>query len=424
MSTVTPSTLIASWTFEQNVNDVSGNGFHGQIVNGAAFTDGYIGQAIQLKANDTQFVNVPYINLVNRSFTIEMWIYMNISRPTGDSSIFSQCEVHLFSRCLHYTIRQNRPYMGFFGNDIFGRTNLTAGVWYHLAYVYDFSSNIKTIYLNGVFDGSSADSAIGPSAGPFFGESGNTTIGSWTYNPTRSWDGLIDQLSITNRVKTPCEVLNDASLVAHFTFDGNYLDIGPNSMVATSNPQLNNGLSWVIGRVNQALNFNSSNSYFQSCGYYALGRNQPFSIVMWVKPSFPSGTLFHLSSSATGSGSWCLPMIGFTSNGSLIIQTWTGMTNFILGPILPINTWTHITLTYSSTNGLRLYLNGGLYGSIAVNTFASSYLSMCILLASSGLGTNCQTSLLVMGSYEGSIDEFYVYNRELNDFEVCPLAHP
>ena len=421
---MTPSTLIASWPFEQNVNDVSGNGFNGQIINGAAFTGGYIGQAIQLKTNDTQFVNVPYINLVNRSFTIEVWVNLNILRPNGDLSIFSQCELHISGRCLHYIVRQNRPYLAFFGDDIIGRTNLTTSVWYHIAYVYDFSSNIKTVYLNGLSDGSSTDSGVGPSKGGYLGESGNTTIGTWTYNPIHSWDGLIDQLTITYRAKTACEVLDDASLVAHFTFDSSFIDIGPNSMIGTSNPQNNNGLSWITGRVNQALNFNSSNSYFQSCGYYALGMNQPFSIAMWVNPSFQSGTLFHLSSSATGSGSWCLPMIGFTSNGSLLVQTWTGITNFIMGPILPINSWTHIILTYSSTNGVRLYLNGGLYSSIVVNTFASSSLSMCILLASSGLGTNCQTSLLSMGPYSGSIDEFYVYSRELNDFEVCPLAHP
>jgi hypothetical protein len=95
-----------------------------------------------------------------------------------------------------------------------------------------------------------------------------------------------------------------------------------------------------------------------------------------------------------------------------------------MGPILPINTWTHIVQTYSSTNGLQLYINGGLYGSAPVNTFSSSSLTMCVLLASSGLGTNCQTGLISMGSYSGAIDEFYVYNRELNALEVCPLAHP
>jgi hypothetical protein len=46
------------------------------------------------------------------------------------------------------------------------------------------------------------------------------------------------------------------------------------------------------------------------------------------------------------------------------------------------------------------------------------------MLGSSGLGINCQTGQISMGSYSGAIDEFYVYSRELSALEVCPLAHP
>jgi len=424
VSTVTPSTLLASWTFEENTNDVSGNGNDGQIVDGAAFTTGYIGQAILLENSYSQFVNVPYISLVNCSFTVEAWVYLYSLVPSSDRSILGECEVHLISHCLHFVVRYNQLYFGFFGDDLAGTTNLTTSVWYHVAYVYDYSLNIKYVYLNGLIDGISTASGVAPSVGPFLAESGNVTIGAWSVPPSFYWDGLLDQVKITNRAKIPCEILNDASLVAYFPFDSNYNDSGPNSMIGTYNSQGNSGLSWVSGRVNQALNFNSSNSYFQSCGFYALGMNQPYSIAMWVNPSFPSGTLFHLSSSATGSGSWCLPMIGFSSNGSIVVQTWSGNTVSIMGPILPINTWTHIVQTYSLTNGLRLYINGGLYDSATVNTFSGSTLTMCILLASSGLGTNCETGLISMGPYSGAIDEFYVYNRELNALEVCPLAHP
>lgn len=145
---------------------------------------------------------------------------------------------------------------------------------------------------------------------------------------------------------------------------------------------------------------------------------------MWINPSFQSGTLFHLSSAATGSGGWCLPMIGFNSNGSIVGQTWNRTAISVIGPIPPINTWTHIVQTWSSTNGLRLYINGGLYGSAITTFFSAGNTPMCILLSSSGLGNNCQTGQISMGSYSGAIDEFYVYNRELSAFEVCPLAHP
>lgn len=418
MSTVTPSTLIASWTFEGNTNDVSGNGENGEIVDSAAFTTGYIGQAILLQKSSSQYVNVPYINLVTQSFTVEAWIYLYSLSPTADFGILGECEIRSTDHCLHCILRNDKMYMGFYSDDLTGTTTLTTSVWYHVAYVYDDSLNMKYVYLNGLLDASKT------SIGPFMGASGNVTIGAWGSTTEGYWDGLLDQLTITNRAKTSCEILNDASLVAHFPFDNNTSDIGPNSMSGTYNPQGNSGLSWISGRVNQALNFNSSNSYFQSCGFYALGMNQSYTIAMWVNPSFQSGTLFHISSAGTGSGGWCLPMIGFSSNGSLVVQTWIGGVVLILGPILPTNNWTHIVQTYSSTNGLRLYINGGLYNSATANTFSSSTVVMCVLLGSSGLGKNCQTVLISMGQYSGGIDEFYVYNRELSSTEICSLAHP
>jgi hypothetical protein len=425
VSTVTPGTLLASWTFEQNANDVSSNGYNGQVINGAVFTTGYIGEAIELQNSLAQYVNVPYINLVNRPFTIEGWIYLYSLAPTTDLDILGECAATVIDNCLHCVVRSNKLYFGFYNDDTAGTTSLTSFVWYHVAFVYDYSINVKYIYLNGIMDGTSTASGSSASIGPFLGTSGNVTIGALTISSTTTyWNGLLDQLRITNRVKTPCEILNDASLVAYFPFDSSYNDIGPNSMIGTYNPQNNNGLSWVSGRINQALNFNSSNSYFQSCGFTALGINQPYSIAMWVNPEYQGGTLFHISSAATGSGSWCFPLMGFSSNGSIVVQTWNGATTAVMGLILPTNAWTHIVQTWSSTNGLQLYINGGLYASAVISSFSAGNSPMCVLLGSSGLGTNCQTELISMGPYSGAIDEVYIYNRELNSLEVCPLAHP
>ncbi|CAF1365960.1 unnamed protein product [Rotaria sp. Silwood1] len=308
--------------------------------------------------------------------------------------------------------------MGFYADDLFGVTNLTTGLWYHIAYVYDVVANNQSIYLDGLSEGSRV------AISSYIGQNANVTIGK-TGIPEGYWfDGLLDQITVTNRAKTSCEILNDASLVAHFPFDSSTVDIGPNTITGTTTVQDNSGISWMTGKVNQAISFNKTNSYFQSCGFWALGQNQAYSIALWINPSFPVGTLVHLSTAATGSGSWCLPMIGFSSNGSIVSQTWNNNAFAVIGPIPPINAWTHIVQTWSGVNGLRLYINGGLYGSKTVSMFAAGGTSMCVFLGNSGLGTNCQTGQIVMGAYSGAIDEFYVYNRELSESEVCPLAHP
>ncbi|CAF5032358.1 unnamed protein product, partial [Rotaria sp. Silwood1] len=308
-------------------------------MNGAAFSTGYIGQAILLAVSLSQYVVVPYIDFTSKSFTVEMWIYLSTLR-TSDINLFGECENHTVRRCLHYNIRNYKVYMGFYADDLSGVTNLTTGRWYHIAYMYDAVANNQSIYLDGLLEGNRVTSSS------YLGQNGDVTIGK-TGIPAGNWyDGLIDQITVTNRAKTSCEILNDASLVAHFPFDDPLVDIGPNTMTATITVQGNSGMSWVTGKVNQALSFSKTNSYFQTCGFWALGQNQAYSIALWINPSFQAGTLFHLSTAATGSGSWCLPMIGFSSNGSIVSQTWNYGAFAVIGPIPPINAWTHIVQTW------------------------------------------------------------------------------
>lgn len=419
-STVTPSTLMAYWTFENNLSDQSGNGYLGTLINGGNFVEGYIGNAIELESTYSEYIRAGYMSWMSRSFTVEAWLYLYSLAPSGDRMIFSQCETTAQCRCLHYTVRSNRLYLGFYNDDISGRTELTVNVWYHVAFVYDFGSNMKMIYLNGILDGISTYSSWSGSVGSYLGASGDTILGSIIHPsiaPT-FWNGRIDQLKVSNFAKTYCQILHDATLIAFFPFNYNSIDVGPNSMSGT----IISSYSWVAGRAQGALSFTAWNSYFYTCGYYALGRNLPYSISLWVNPSARSGTILHLSSSSTGLSAWCLPMIGFHSNESLVIQTSTGTVLSLIGPIIPLNVWTHLLVTWSSSNGLSLYLNGELYRKITASNFASSGVTMCILLGNSFAGTSCATRDIVMGLFQGSIDEFAVYNRELSSFEACTLS--
>jgi hypothetical protein len=94
----------------------------------------------------------------------------------------------------------------------------------------------------------------------------------------------------------------------------------------------------------------------------------------------------------------------------------------LTGPSVSLNTWTHVVGTYSPTNGERLYVNGTLRNSIGGYSFLASGVPMTITLGSSLLGTSCATATIQMGQFYGSLDEFYVYARELTASEVAALA--
>lgn len=136
------------------------------------------------------------LGLANSSFTVEAWV--KPSSVSDDRTILGQnISGDPDSRTLHLIIRNGRVHMGFFGDDLTGQTDVPAGQWSHVAFTYDVSTNARTVYLNGVADGT--DFAIGP----FMGE-GNVYIGQW--NNGNFLNGRIDELRIWNTARSPEEI--------------------------------------------------------------------------------------------------------------------------------------------------------------------------------------------------------------------------
>ena len=152
VSTVTPATLLAFWPFENNLAD-SMNTYSGSITGGVAFVSGYANQALSLSGAQYVTVSSPFLSLVNRSFTFEAWIALTTLSPSGDIGIFGQCYSNNTRQCLHLLVRSNKLHLGFYADDLTGSTSVSANTWMHVAYVYDLSTNTKSVYLNGILDG-------------------------------------------------------------------------------------------------------------------------------------------------------------------------------------------------------------------------------------------------------------------------------
>jgi hypothetical protein len=231
-------------------------------------------------------------------------------------------------------------------------------------------------------------------------------------------------MTVSKRAKSACEILEIATLVAHFTFDtGLFLnDSGPNSLQATT--QSTSSVS--SGCFSQAIAFNGSASYFQMNDFTALGiSNQPFSISLWIRPVSLLGVVLHVSNNVTGTG-WCMPFLGFTINGSFIAQIYNGTANVpVVDPTFSILTsvWSHVVQTWSSTNGLRLYINNTLVASRlnSAGTYSASSTPNFLSLGSGLQGTATCDQDMSSSAYEGDMDDFRVYSRELSASDVCTL---
>ncbi len=151
--------------------------------------------------------------------------------------------------------------------------------------------------------------------------------------------------------------------------------------------------------------------------------NQAFSISLWIRPYSLSGTLVFVTSSIV-SVSWCTPFIGFSSSGAIAAQVYAGSVQSVIGPTnLTLSVWHQIVQTWSSTNGLRLYVDNVLVASNAsVVTYSASSLSNYVELANRP-NWGCVTGPISGYAFYGDIDDFGVYSRELTANDVCALYY-
>jgi len=221
------------------------------------------------------------------------------------------------------------------------------------------------------------------------------------------------------------EILREATLTVEYTFDDNntLLDSGP---LGINGSGFNH--SYINScRVNQCLALLNNESYIQAKGLVLLGTSiQSYSFSLWIKPIITTeGTIIHVSRTSTSVGGWCVGMLGFNNSGGILAHGWVGGLIVVPGPIIAVNVWTHVAITYSAPNGLRLWINGTQYGSGSVPfNYGAAGLPVFATIGSCLSGTGCDASGMINGQYYGYIDEFKLYSRELSSIDIYNLANP
>jgi hypothetical protein len=232
-----------------------------------------------------------YLDFTTTSFTISAWVWIptNFTPSSYDYfTLLSQCEEAARDKCLQILVAYGYLQLGFYGDDLRGNTLLYANQWYHVAYVYDRSPLEQLVYLNGILDGSQILND------PYTGNASQIVLGAIPIGFGETFhSGLIENLIFVSYVKNASEILDEATLVAYYSFDGSYIDSGPNNINNITSVSTTFDLN---GRFNQALLINSQNlSYFQTTGFYYLGQtNYPYSFSLWIYPSINNGTILQV----------------------------------------------------------------------------------------------------------------------------------
>ncbi len=154
--------------------------------------------------------------------------------------------------------------------------------------------------------------------------------------------------------------------------------------------------------------------------------DSPFSITLWAKPLANAKVLVHGAAQPSGSNGWCTPMLGHDAAGHLVAQVPFGATPqaFLAatGPVLPLDTWSHVAMTWSAADGVRLFVNGALAASAppksAEERHRDAPASPMYLFLGSNQQSRCWTHSIDGGDWNGAIDELRVYDHALAPDDV------
>jgi len=202
------NSAIATYQFDGNVNDLSGN-YNGTWSDDGAYIDGIFKQAGKFRS--TRYLNTT-ISKMPESYSVSSWVrYSDVSaygsilgnagsnghngfsfRASGTNSNYS-IDVYSHSQSSSARVSIN-------GSNYINKNN----EWYHILCTYDKNTNTMKVYINGILIGTdTSGSAITQTS------SMNLTVGKnlSTHTSSSFWNsGDIDQLRIFNRALTNSEI--------------------------------------------------------------------------------------------------------------------------------------------------------------------------------------------------------------------------
>jgi hypothetical protein len=197
--------LVASYSFEGNANDVSGNDNNGTVNGGAQFVAGHDGSALDCDGVDDYVSTGKVASDLgiggNNARTISAWVFTRGFANGGIYDVGDRVAAQDFS--LRTLATENTWRIQYWGGD-FDFTLDTANKWVHFTHVHD---GVNTrIYANGVGLVDWAKTIDTTDANPF-------QIGLYGW-PGNYFDGLIDEVRVYNRALSEGEALSLAGATA------------------------------------------------------------------------------------------------------------------------------------------------------------------------------------------------------------------
>lgn len=139
------------------------------------------------------------LNIRDHDFTVSAWVKIPEYLPGKDDYTVIGARNNAYQHGLHLIIRDQKPFMGFFNNDLQGNSNIEPNRWYNITWRYNKSNGEQAIFVDGKLD------AISTGRPPYMG-SDSLYVG---FNQTEQtyMIGMLDNLCIWSRVLSDKEIL-------------------------------------------------------------------------------------------------------------------------------------------------------------------------------------------------------------------------
>ncbi|HUV63360.1 MAG TPA: LamG domain-containing protein, partial [Sedimentisphaerales bacterium] len=207
------TSLQAQYPFEGNTNDSSGNGRNGTAMGGPLFAAGQVGQAISLDGIDDYVEITGYKGILGGgAFSIAAWVR---STSTGDATMVCWGASTLGQR-VDFRLFEGRLRVEHGNGNLQANTVLADDQWHHVALTVTENASISYPAVKLYLDGND-DSQTTTDPDPFdIVASIDVNIGRRGTNNDRSFQGLIDDVRIYDRVLSPEEIAWVAGLTKPF----------------------------------------------------------------------------------------------------------------------------------------------------------------------------------------------------------------
>ena len=421
--------LLAYYPFDENAQDVSGNGWHGSEQGGIlTYEKGKYGQAISLSGNRSK-ISKQYILTKatasmlgiegNKPKTICAWVYTRAFNNGGIFDIGDNSNEAEF--CLLVLDKINNWKARVFSDYDINLSCPSQNIWIHFAIVYDGQK--LTVYANGKPAASRSVGLNTMNKIPFqIGISANLPFVNLNY-----FNGLIDDVQIYNYALTQSEVKTAMTgiaqntpfarispegrpigrgLVAYYPLDGDARDYTGNGF----NGEIQGRPTYKTGKIGRAISLNegTDQAVYTEAEASVLGiqENNPKTVCAWVfTKEFNHGAIFNIGMApGQAPGRFSLQTNAIENSWRVQIQP----QNIIEFNYPSENIWVHFALVYNG-NQLIVYANG-----------------LQVVNQTIWLNTNNRTPFQIgrflQAPYEsyfnGLIDEVRIYNYALTQAEV------